>query len=169
MRNVILTGFMGTGKSSVGKLLATELGFRFRDLDEMIERIENLTINELFEKYGEGHFRSLEEAVVRSFSDAEGMVISTGGGAVISHKNRAVFKSIGCIVNLTASPEMIIERLEHDDRRPLLKGSKTRETIENLMRERESFYADADIRIDTTGKKLEDVTREILLFLEGRD
>jgi shikimate kinase len=168
MASIILTGFMGTGKSSVGKLLASALGYRFLDLDDMIVSRGNLSINEIFARYGECHFRALESEAVRSISKECGMVISTGGGAVISPENRAVFRSMGYIVNLTASPEVILERLAKDDARPLLNGSKDMENIDRMMKERESFYSDADIRIDTTGKKLEDVVREIMLFLEGK-
>ncbi|MEA5113509.1 MAG: shikimate kinase [Geobacteraceae bacterium] len=169
MTNIILTGFMGTGKSSVGKLLAKRLGYRFRDMDDMIVSRQNMSINEIFEKYGEIHFRTLEAEAIRSISEERGMVVSTGGGAVISKENRNMFRNIGLIVNLSASPEVILERLAQDDGRPLLSGSKDIATIDRLMKEREPFYSDADIRIDTTGKKLDDVAREILAFLEGRD
>lgn len=169
MTNIILTGFMGTGKSSVGKLLAKRLGYRFRDMDDMIVSRQNMSINEIFEKCGEIHFRTLEAEAIRSISEERGMVVSTGGGAVISKENRNMFRNIGLIVNLSASPEVILERLAQDDGRPLLKGVKDIATIDRLMKEREPFYSDADIRIDTTGKKLEDVAREILAFLEGRD
>lgn len=169
MTNIILTGFMGTGKSSVGKLLAKRLGYRFRDMDDMIVSRQNMSINEIFEKYGEIHFRTLEAEAIRSISEERGMVVSTGGGAVISKENRNMFRNIGLIVNLSASPEVILERLAQDDGRPLLNGSKDIATIDRLMKEREPFYSDADIRIDTTGKKLDDVAREILAFLEGRD
>ena len=169
MTNIVLTGFMGTGKSSVGKLLARRLGYRFIDLDEMIVSQQKASINEIFEKYGERHFRTLEEEAVRSISEHRGLVVSTGGGAVISPQNRDMFRRNGLIVNLTASPEVILERLAQDEGRPLLKRSKDIATIDGLMKERESFYSDADIRIDTSWKKLEDVALEIIAFLEGRN
>jgi len=169
MTNIVLTGFMGTGKSSVGKLLARRLGYRFLDLDEMIVNRQKISINEIFAQYGERHFRTLEAEAIRSIAEERGMVVSTGGGAVISQENRTMFRNIGLIVNLTASPGIILERLAQDDRRPLLHGCKDLAAIDRLMNEREPFYSDADIRIDTSGKKLEDVAREIIAFLEGRN
>lgn len=169
MSNVILTGFMGTGKSTIGKYLSSRLGYRFCDLDEMIVVKENMTVNEIFEKRGEPYFRVLETSLIRSIFNEQGIVLSTGGGAVISSENRAMLRRMGCVVNLAASPEVILERLAGDKSRPLLKGTKDGDTVVRMLKERESFYADADIRIDTTGKKMEEVTKEIMLFLERRN
>lgn len=168
MRNIVLTGFMGTGKSSVGAELAKKLGYRYCDLDSLITDEAGMTINQIFEQYGELHFRDIESSVIERISSMENLVISSGGGAVIRGKNRELLRSCGVIVNLIASTEEIFSRLCSDTSRPLLKDDVSLERIGMMLEEREPFYAEADIRIDTTGKKVEDVVREILLYLEGK-
>lgn len=166
MKNIILTGFMGTGKSSVGKALAKQLGCRFADLDELIAAKAGVTIREIFEHHGESRFRELEADIIAGIESDEVLVVSTGGGAVISPDNRRRMHQAGRIVNLTASAEAIQERLIGDGTRPLLKDDKSIDKIAAMLAEREPFYADADIRIDTTGKKIEDVLDEILVWLK---
>ncbi len=167
MRNIVLTGFMGTGKSSVGVELAKELGFRYCDLDSLISDEAGMTINRIFEQYGETHFRDMESSAIERISSQENLVISSGGGAVIRGKNRELLRSSGVMVNLQASAEEIYSRVHGDSSRPLLKNNMSLEKIGMMLREREPFYAEADLRIDTTGKKVEDVVREILRYLEG--
>jgi shikimate kinase len=168
MRNIVLTGFMGTGKSSVGVKLAKKLGYRYCDLDSLITDEAGMTINRIFEQYGERHFRDIESSVIERISSMENLVISSGGGAVVRDKNRELLRSSGVIVNLIASAEEIFSRLCSDTSRPLLKDNMSLERIGMMLEEREPFYAEADIRIDTSGKKVEDVVREILLYLEGK-
>ncbi|MBT1076588.1 shikimate kinase [Geobacter grbiciae] len=168
VRNVILTGFMGTGKSSVGRLLAHRLGFRYCDLDALIVEGEGVSINEIFARHGEPHFRALETEAVRSVSREERCVVSTGGGAVISPENRCLLREAGVVVNLTATVEEVCRRLREETDRPLLKDDRSGERIAAMMAEREQFYADAELRIDTTGKSVEDVVAEITGYLEGR-
>jgi shikimate kinase len=169
MKNVILTGFMGTGKSSVGEILAGKLGYKYRDIDSLIVEHSSMTINQIFEKFGEESFRDLETGTLESLFSGERMVISTGGGAVIREKNREMLRSMGCVINLVASDVVIYSRLHMDDGRPLLKDNMSIEKIRKMLDDRERFYADADIRIDTDGKKVEDVVREILSYLEGKN
>jgi shikimate kinase len=164
--NVILTGFMGTGKSSIGRLLASRLAYRFCDLDAILVKQEGKSINEIFSSEGEKYFREIESAVLNSILQQTSQVISTGGGIVISQKNRDLMRKAGIVINLVASPETVLCRLQNDDERPLLRDSKSLEHIEKMLLEREPFYSDADIRIDTNGKNVEDVAREILNFLE---
>jgi shikimate kinase len=166
MDNIVLTGFMGTGKSSVGRALARRLGYRFVDLDEMIENEAGIAIKEIFAQHGEPHFRSLETAMIERLEAESNLVVSTGGGAVISPKNRHRMRQAGKIVNLTASTEAIQSRLKNDRGRPLLSDDKSLEKIAAMLAERESFYADADIRIDTTNKKIEDIAAVILVWLK---
>jgi shikimate kinase len=167
MKNIVLTGFMGTGKSSVGVELSERLGYRYCDLDSLISAEVGMTINQIFEKYGESHFREIESGIIERISNMENLVISSGGGAVIKAKNRELLRSAGVVVNLVASAEEIFSRLNSDTSRPLLKDNMSLEKIAMMLNVREPFYAEADIRIDTTGKKVEDVVREILLYLEG--
>lgn len=166
MRNIILTGFMGSGKTSVGKLLASRAGHRFVDIDALIVERENRTINDIFTQEGEAYFRKVETELLEKALMGNNLVVSTGGGAVISERNRELMKGAGIVVNLTASAEDILERLSGENERPLLREGKGLEKIRQMLNERERYYADADIRIDTTGKNVEDVVREILAIIE---
>lgn len=164
-RNVILTGFMGTGKSTVGILLAKRLGYCFRDLDALIVERAGISINEIFERYGEPRFRELETEAIRSLRGVSRHVVATGGGAVIAPLNRSLLREAGLVVNLTASLEVILDRLKGDRQRPLLRSNNTPEALGALMAGRENAYADADLRIDTAGKSVEDVVTEIATFV----
>jgi shikimate kinase len=168
MSNIILTGFMGTGKSSVGKLLAQKTGYVYCDLDAVIVGQVGLSINDIFAKYGEAYFRELEADAIKQVSSADKQVVATGGGAVIRADNRKLLRKSGIIVNLEASVEEICTRLSNDSERPLLNDRKSVEKVTELLEQREQYYADADIRIDTNGKKVEDVVREILCHLKGK-
>lgn len=165
-QNIILTGFMGTGKSSVGRHLAAHLHYAFRDLDSLIVQREGSSINTIFAELGEGYFRQVESSVLRDVLRQSAQVVSTGGGAVILAENRDLMKKSGIVINLVASPETILLRLHSDEERPLLRDAKSLPQLEKLLKQRESFYAEADIRIDTEGKNVEDVARDILTFLE---
>ncbi len=166
MRGVILTGFMGTGKSSVGKVLARMTGWELLDLDTLIVQAAGRSINELFAQEGESFFRALESAELRRLVGHHGdFILATGGGAVLAPENRALFRKLGVVVNLTASPDVIRARLRHAEDRPLLNDEAARERVELMLRDREPSYAEADIRIDTAEKKIEDVAAEIMAFL----
>jgi shikimate kinase len=168
MSNIILTGFMGTGKSSVGKMLAQKTGYIYCDLDAIIVGQVGMSINEIFAKHGEAYFRELEANAVKLVSSSDKQVVATGGGAVIREDNRMLLRKSGIIVNLEASVEEICTRLSNDSERPLLNDRKSSEKLAELLEQREQYYADADIRIDTTGKKVEDVVEEILCHLKGK-
>lgn len=165
-QNIILTGFMGTGKSTVGRLLAAQLNYSFRDLDSLIVEKAGQSINTIFADQGESHFRELESCELRAVLHEAAQVVSTGGGAVIRPENRDLMRKSGVVVNLTASPETILRRLHSDEERPLLRDAKSLARIQQLLMDREAYYAEADIRIDTDGKNVEDVAREIRDFLE---
>lgn len=163
--SIILTGPMGSGKTSVGKLLAARLDYQFQDLDAMIVKQSGKSINQIFAAEGEAVFREYEATVLASFAGLKRTVLSTGGGVVIRESNRTMLHAAGLVVNLTATVSTLAGRLTLTDDRPLLQGDETLEAkIERIMVDREQFYADADIRIDTTGKTLEDVAAEILVF-----
>ena len=166
MKNVILTGFMGTGKSSVGKLLAMRLDYRYIDLDTLIVADAGISINEIFAGEGERGFRNRESRMLESLESEKGIVLSTGGGAVIAELNRALLHDIGVVVNLFASAEEITRRLRHEHDRPLLNDDKSLERIETLIALREPYYADADIRINTTFKSVAEIVDEILIRLK---
>lgn len=150
--NIILIGFMGVGKTSLGKLLASKLGRGFIDLDEKIEHDAGLSIPKIFETYGEKYFRELEKAAVKEVSARRNIVIATGGGTVKDAENLQLLKNSGVIICLTTEPEEIFRRTEKLGERPVLDGggNERLETIKKLLAEREQFYQQADCKIDTT-------------------
>lgn len=162
MKNIVLTGFMGTGKTYTGRALARKMGTRFIDTDTLIEKEAGMSIREIFEKYGEPHFRGLEREIVKKVSEENGMVIAVGGGAIVNTANLADLKRHGIVINLTASPEVILSRVERNSDRPLLQVEDKIVKIRELLEERAPYYQRADITIDTDSKKTEQVADEIL-------
>jgi len=160
-KNIILTGFMGVGKTSVGTRLAKDLGYAFVDTDTLIEADQKITIAEIFSTFGEPRFRDVETRIILQVLEDEGQVISTGGGAVIRDENRAAFKKAGLVVCLTARPEVIFERIKHETHRPLLQTPDPLSRIRELLASREKFYHQADLIIDTSDKSVDDAVREI--------
>ncbi len=168
MKSVFLTGFMGTGKSSVGKILSERLGCKFIDLDALIVAEAGTSIKEIFARHGEPHFRALEAEILGRLASEMCAVVSTGGGVVIDTENRRRMRAEGLVVNLTATAQAICERLAADDERPLLQYDNSLERIKAMLAEREPFYREADIRIDTTGKSVDDIVGQILVWLKKR-
>ena len=166
--HLILTGFMGSGKSSVGKVVAQLLGRRFIDLDAEIIARAGYSINDIFARDGEEAFREMESAKLEQILSAgEWVVLATGGGAVVAAQNRVLMHCRGVIINLVVTLEQVMSRLNGCSDRPLLNGNDAANSAITLMKQREQFYADADIRIDTDGKSVEDVAAEILCRLRG--
>lgn len=164
--SLVLTGPMGSGKTSVGQVLAVRLGWEFVDLDALIVQRSGKSINAIFADQGEAAFRALEQQQLAALAGKERIVLSTGGGAVINPDNRRLMRRIGPIINLTAPVAELAVRLAACTDRPLLQGDEPLELkIARLMEEREQFYADSDIRIDTVGKSVEDVAAEVLTRL----
>lgn len=150
--NVILTGFMGTGKTSLGKLLATRLGRPFVDIDKKIETEQQLSIPKIFEQFGEEHFRELEKSAVKELSERRGLVIATGGGTIKDEENLRLLKNSGVLICLTTAPEEIFNRTARRGERPVLDGGGDERlaTIKKLLAERKKFYDRADYQVDTT-------------------
>ncbi|HEX3014932.1 MAG TPA: shikimate kinase [Desulfobacteria bacterium] len=167
-QNIVLIGFMGTGKSSVGKKLAQRLGLRLIDTDTEIESSTGLTIPEIFQRDGVVRFRSEESLVVKKAASWRGVVISTGGGAVLNPENLAVLRRSGIIVTLTASPAVICARTIRKGNRPLLKDDNSPEKIQKLLAERDYAYRQGDLIIDTSDKSLDEVVQTIIEFLEEK-
>lgn len=166
MQNVILIGFMGSGKSTIGRILAQKLKYKWVDMDVEIEKGENKTISKIFEEKGETYFRDLETEYLKRLTKQTNNVISTGGGIVLKEENRDLLKEIGTVVFLHADSAQIIENLKDDSKRPLLKGDNPEEKIIQLLDERESTYLNsANIIIQTTGKSIEHVVEEIISLL----
>jgi shikimate kinase len=162
MKNIVLTGFMGTGKSEVGKLLAKQLGFAFIDADAEIEKITGMTISDIFSSRGEPAFREIESEVILSLAGNEKAVISTGGGAVLRQVNMDNLRKKGVIVCLEASAETIFKRTAGNDDRPLLKTDDRLAKIKEMLAARRPFYERADIMIDTECKSPMEISGEII-------
>lgn len=160
-KNIILTGFMGVGKTSVGTQLAKDLGYTFVDTDTLIEADQKITITEIFSAFGEPFFRDVEARIIRQVLQGENQVVSTGGGAVIRDENREAFKKAGFVICLTARPEVIYERIKQETHRPLLQTPDPQAKIKELLDSREKFYRQADFVFDTSEKSVDDVIREI--------
>ena len=140
MKNIVLTGFMGTGKSVIGRQLAKDLGWELRDTDLMIEQKESMTIPEIFKEKGEVYFRRVERGVVKELACTENCVISTGGGAVMDLVNRKNLARNGLLIGLEASAEAILARTRGGTGRPILKQSQTKEEIKRLLKKRQRTF-----------------------------
>ena len=162
--NIILIGFMGTGKTAVGAELASRLGRKFIDTDLLVEEKSGMKVAEIFEKFGEGEFRKREsEAALALASYRPGEIVAaTGGGIALQKVNRDRLAEAGIVVLLNASPRAILRRIGKGKERPLLEGPNPAERIEELLKERETIYCNYDISINTTGKTVKQVSREII-------
>lgn len=161
--NFVLIGFMGCGKSTVGRRLATLTGHRFLDTDDAIVETRNLSIPEIFSQLGEDGFRDLEQKVVEDLVGVAGIVLSSGGGAILREPNRAALKKIGIVVWLDADPDTLFERAIRTGRRPLLNTPNPRETFDSLLASRRHLYESlADVRFDSTHTEQDDVARKVL-------
>jgi len=165
--NVILVGFMGAGKSSVGRILATRLGRCFVETDEMITAMEGRPIPEIFADKGEAHFRALEDQAVQLLALKRGDVIATGGGLPCREDRVEALRAIGTVVWLSGDFAALYERALRGGDRPMLSG-RTREQAAALYETRKPFYAKAGLTVDTTGLNPDQVAAEVLKALRGR-
>lgn len=167
IKNVVLIGFMGTGKSSCGRVLASQLGFRFVDLDKAIEQKWDMTIPEMFEKYGESFFWEKEKEMCREIAAKRSVVIATGGGTVKDPDNVRALRSTGKIICLTASVDTVLERTMKHGERPLLDAYEDRrQGIEELMKARKEMYAQADYCVDTSQLSPMQVAKDIANYMK---
>jgi shikimate kinase len=165
--NIVLVGFMGTGKSAVGAHLAQALGWPFLDTDALIEERAGCRIAEIFARAGEPGFREQESAVVAEAAAQDRVVIATGGGVLGRDENVSRLKANGRLVCLTARPEVILERTHPWGDRPLLgTASDPRQAVERLLRDRAPRYALADLTIDTSDMTIEAVAGRVLAGLK---
>jgi shikimate kinase len=160
--NIALTGFMGSGKSTVGRLLAQQLQFEFVDTDALIEARAGSSVADIFEKSGEATFRSLEKQIVAEISRLERTVISTGGGLPANAENLASLKQHALVVCLWASADVIWERVRHQTHRPLLRSPDPLGTIRKLLIDREPFYKQADVLVHTEMRPAKEVAQHVL-------
>jgi shikimate kinase len=167
MDNVVLVGFMGAGKSSVGRILAKRLGRCFVETDEMITAAEGRPIPEIFAERGEAHFRALEDEAVRLLALKRGDVIATGGGLPCRDGRLEALRAIGTVVWLSGDFATLYERALRGGDRPMLHG-RTREQAEALYETRKSFYSRADLAVDTTPLNPDQVAARVAAALAER-
>ncbi|MHB8481713.1 MAG: 3-dehydroquinate synthase [Nitrospiria bacterium] len=161
-RNIVLVGFMGVGKSTLGRLLAKQTGYLFVDTDQVIEEKEGLSIAVIFEKNGEPYFRESEKDVIQKMSLEKGpMVIATGGGALLKPENVKILKKNGVLICLKASPEEILKRIKQEKHRPLLKDDNLLVKIKTLLKQRAFAYQSADWIIETDQKTPQEICQQI--------
>ena len=169
-RNIILVGFMGCGKSSIGRRLANRLGHRFLDSDELISSRAGRSISELFASEGEEGFRSRETEELRGLAGSTGIVLATGGGAVLDPVNREILRELGLVVWLHADPETLFERATRSRKRPLLEVENPRGIFNALLESRLPIYAAAaDIRLDATGLSHEQTVEKMERLVRDRE
>ena len=162
MRNIVLVGFMGTGKSCVGKRLSKRLGLDFLELDEIIEKKEGISIKDIFEKKGEPYFRKLEKEIAKEVSQKKGIIISAGGGAIVDEENFKNLKNGGVIICLEASPDVIFQRTKGLATRPLLNVADPKKKIGELLKVRFPYYKKSDHRINTDKLTIEQIAEKII-------
>lgn len=161
--NIVLIGFMGVGKTSVGELLAHDLGRDFIDLDAVLEKRLGVSIATFFKVHGEASFRKEERILVQELEQQLGLVLGTGGGVVLDPLNVSALQQQGRLVLLTAQKETIYQRLKGDSSRPVLGGDISLETIGNLLKQRDLLYTDAaDLTIATDNLTVEEITEQII-------
>ena len=161
-RNLVLVGLMGAGKSAIGRIVAQQLGLPFVDTDTEIERVSRMTISELFAAYGEEEFRALETRVIKRLLRTGPRVVSTGGGAFINEKTRKQIERGGLSIWLNADLEVLWERVNKRDHRPLLKTENPKQTLKDLMDKRYPIYALADITVLSRDVRKEVIANEVL-------
>ena len=166
-RNLVFVGLMGAGKSAIGRLTASALGIPFVDSDHEIERVSRMTISELFAAYGEDEFRALEARVIKRLLNSGPRVVSTGGGAYINERTRRHIKRSGLSLWLNADLDVLWERVNKRDTRPLLKTENPKQTLENLMKARYPIYAEADLSVLSRDVKIEVMVEEVLTAISS--
>ena len=166
--NIILVGFMGTGKSTVGRLVANRLGMEFVDMDPVIEDRTGRSIAAIFAEDGEARFRSLERALVTELAAREGLVIAAGGGIVLNTDNIRDFNHSGVVICLSAKPDILLQRVERETHRPLLEGGDKTKLLRERLEARRPLYNAISHQIDTTRLTPEAVAdRVIALYREA--
>jgi shikimate kinase len=160
--NIALIGFMGTGKTSVGRLVAEQLHFEYLDTDEAIQAQTGRVITDIFAQDGEPAFRKLEEKIVEELAHRKKTVIATGGGLPVNPKNLASLKTHALVVSLWSSPEKIWERVRHQSHRPLLHDADPQKKIRDLLAAREPFYKQADVLLNTELRSVREIAHQVV-------
>lgn len=165
---IVLIGFMGAGKSSVGRTLARLTGLPRLDTDEMIGARFGLTVAEIFEKHGEEKFREAETETLRELTGNHAAIVVTGGGIVLRPENRRLLRELGTVIHLSAKEETLFARISRRSARPLLRTENPRATVTELLRSRLPVYREvADVEVDTTLLSHDEVAQRILKSVEA--
>jgi len=164
--NIVLVGFMGTGKTFVGKKLASRRAMKYVSMDDEIEKKEARSISEIFSKDGEPYFRKVEKEVAKELSGRDNLVIDAGGGVVLDEENISNLKANGKVICLNAEPAVIFKRTKKHKHRPLLNVSDPERKIKELLEHRARHYKMADIQIDTSHGDVDRVVNEIIEFIK---
>ena len=173
---VFLTGFMGSGKSTIGPRLARKIDYDFRDLDKIIEESEGASVPEIFRTQGESYFRESENRVLRKLSESGGrIVVALGGGTLTSEKCRNIVRDYGVLVYLQVSPQKVLERVGRNQERPMLlgpggevlSGVDLAARVESLLSDREKYYLNADFVVNATEMTVTECVEEIASKLKG--
>lgn len=167
MKNIYLVGFMGTGKTTVGKLLAARLKRQFIEMDETIEKEEACPITEIFTSRGEPYFRKLESTLLKRLSTQTDLIVSCGGGLICNEENLELLKNTGIVFGLSACAQTIYERTKKYGHRPLLNVDNPTLKIDELIKKRDKYYKRAHHTIDTTGISAPEVADKIIDILNG--
>jgi shikimate kinase len=168
MNNIYLVGFMGTGKTVVGKELARKKKWQFVDLDDLIELKEKRTISNIFAQEGEPYFRKVEKKVLQEVAKEKKFVVACGGGIVLDKDNIHIMKKTGIMICLSSAPQVILERTAAYRHRPLLNVSNPRKQIELLLKLRAPYYAQADKTIDTSKISVREVVDKIIRLISTK-
>ncbi len=165
--NIVLTGFMASGKSAVGKELVKRLGMDFVDTDELIEEKEGIKISQIFREKGEPYFRDVETQIIKGIAEYENSVIATGGGVVLKEENMQALRKNGTIICLSTDASTILKRTSQNRLRPLLEGEREgkENKIKDLLAFRAPYYQKADFIVDTSNLTIEQITEKIIKYI----
>ncbi|OGS20414.1 MAG: hypothetical protein A2252_10270 [Elusimicrobia bacterium RIFOXYA2_FULL_39_19] len=164
--NIVITGFMGTGKTTISQKLSKKLGWDYVDTDKIIEKNTNMNITDIFSKFGETHFRNLETEAAKISMEKDKQVIATGGGIVLKDENMDIFKTNAVIINLSAKAETIYKRIRGSKTRPLLNKPEPLKEINRLLKARSRFYKECNYRVITDGLNVNQIVNKIYDYLK---
>jgi shikimate kinase len=165
--NILLIGFMGTGKTAIGKRLASVLGMKFFDSDAEIEKVTGMPIAQVYRRYGEIRLKSEERLAIKRIAQHRNCVIAMGGSFLPDPGNIEALKQEFIVISLTARPEIIYERIKRRNNRPMVKKEDSMDKIVNMMRERDFLYRNADFQLDTSEMNFQQITQNILNYINA--